>query len=106
MSQPRRIRPRLLRSPIPGRLQREAAAGATAGSTSSTGAGSCAEAFEELDRHAGRQFDPGLVPLFIEEADRLESGIAPSVALPPAALLGRDTPIVTGTPGGSTAQVA
>ena len=37
---------------------------------------------------------PDLVPLFIEEADRLDSGIAPSVELPPAALLGRDVAIV------------
>jgi len=53
------------------------------------------EAFDEIRKYSGRQFDPGLVPLFIEEADRLESGLAPSVELPPAALLGRDTAIVT-----------
>ena len=63
------------------------------------------EAFDELQKHAGRQFDPGLVPLFIEEADRLDSGIAPSVELPRVALLGREAPIVTGAPSGAAAAV-
>jgi len=57
---------------------------------------SAEEAFDELIKHSGKQFDPSLVPLFIEEADRLDSGIAPSVELPPAALLGREAAIVTG----------
>ena len=54
------------------------------------------EAFAEIRRHAGRQFDPGLVPLFIEEADRMESGVAPSAELPPAALLGGPIVVVAG----------
>ena len=56
------------------------------------------EAFDELRKHSGRQFDPGLVPLFIEETDRLDSGVAPSVELPPAALLGRDAAVVAVSP--------
>ena len=56
------------------------------------------EAFDELRKHSGRQFDPTLVPLFIEETDRLDSGVAPSVELPPAALLGRDPVIVAAGP--------
>jgi putative two-component system response regulator len=57
---------------------------------------SAEEAFDELRRHAGKQFDPGLVPLFIEEAGRLEMGIAPIVELPPAALLGSDLVVASG----------
>ena len=45
-------------------------------------------------RCAGTQFDPALVPLFIEETERLESGVPPTAELPPAALLERDLPIV------------
>ena len=63
------------------------------------------EAFDELQKHSGKQFDPGLVPLFIEEADRLDAGIAPSVELPRVALLGREAPIVTGAPSGAAAGV-
>lgn len=48
------------------------------------------EAFDELQRHAGTQFDPELVPLFIEETHRAESHIAPAVELPLAAMLGED----------------
>jgi response regulator RpfG family c-di-GMP phosphodiesterase len=56
---------------------------------------SAEEAFDELRTFSGKQFDPGLVPLFIEEADRLDSGVAPSVELPPAALLGRDVAVIS-----------
>jgi putative nucleotidyltransferase with HDIG domain len=52
------------------------------------------EAVAELLRCAGSQFDPVLVPLFIEETERLESGVPPTAELPPAALLDRDLPIV------------
>ena len=52
------------------------------------------EAVIELQRCAGSQFDPALVPLFIEETERLESGVPPTAELPLAALLDRDLPIV------------
>jgi len=61
------------------------------------------EAFDELRRHSGKQFDPGLVPLFIEETDRDGAGIGPSVELPRVALLGHEAPIVTGAPSGAGA---
>jgi putative two-component system response regulator len=48
------------------------------------------EAFDELRRESGHQFDPGLVPLFIDEMERLEHGDPPSAELPPAAMLDRD----------------
>lgn len=65
------------------------------------------EAYDELRKHSGTQFDPGLVPLFIEETDRDGAGVAPSVELPRVALLGQEAPIVTGAPSGAaTARVA
>jgi len=44
----------------------------------------------ELIRCSGSQFDPALVPLFIEETERVEAGAPAPVPLPPAALLGRE----------------
>jgi hypothetical protein len=44
----------------------------------------------ELIRCSGSQFDPALVPLFIEETERVEAGEPAPVPLPPAALLGRE----------------
>jgi len=52
------------------------------------------EAVEELLRCAGDQFDPVLVPLFIEETDRLESGLPPAAELPSGLLVDRDLPVV------------
>jgi HD-GYP domain-containing protein (c-di-GMP phosphodiesterase class II) len=48
------------------------------------------DAVLELIRCSGSQFDPALVPLFIEETERVEAGVPAPVALPPAALLGRE----------------
>jgi putative two-component system response regulator len=56
------------------------------------------EAIEELRRCSGSQFDPALVPLFIDEAERFDSGIPPSAALPAAALLERGVSIVPSLP--------
>jgi putative two-component system response regulator len=56
------------------------------------------EAVDELRRHAGRQFDPGLAPLFVEETERLESGAPPSADLPLAALLERTALVVSTRP--------
>ena len=61
------------------------------------------EAYDELRKYSGAQFDPGLVPLFIEETDRDGAGIAPSVELPRVALLMQEAPIVTGAPSGAAA---
>jgi putative two-component system response regulator len=48
------------------------------------------EAFDELRRESSHQFDPALVPLFIDEMERLEDGQPPVARLPPAAMLDRD----------------
>ena len=54
------------------------------------------QAFDELQAHSGKQFDPGLVPLFIEEIGREDAGIAPSVELPRVALLSHESPVAIG----------
>ena len=54
------------------------------------------EAFDELRKHSGGQFDPGLVPLFIEEVGREDAGIEPNVELPRVALLTHESPIRLG----------
>jgi len=51
------------------------------------------EALVELMLCSGSQFDPVLVPLFIEETERVASGQAPSVELPLAALLEHHAPV-------------
>ena len=45
------------------------------------------EACDELRREAGRQFDPTLVPMFIDEIDQAEAALPPGVPLSPAARL-------------------
>jgi HD-GYP domain-containing protein (c-di-GMP phosphodiesterase class II) len=65
------------------------------------------EAFDELRKHSGSQFDPGLVPLFIEEIEREDAGIAPSVELPRVALMTHESPVVEGAANGvAAARVA
>jgi putative two-component system response regulator len=44
-------------------------------------------AMVELTSLAGRQFDPDLVPVFLDELERDGQGMPPSAELPPAALL-------------------
>lgn len=46
-----------------------------------------AQALEELNRLRGRQFDPGLVPIFLDELERDTRGVPPIVELPQVALL-------------------
>ncbi|CAN5753232.1 response regulator [soil metagenome] len=41
----------------------------------------------EINRLRGAQFDPDLVPIFLDELERDTAGVAPLVALPPVALL-------------------
>jgi len=56
------------------------------------------ETYDELARGSGSQFDPALVPIFLDEVDRVESGLPSSIELPPAALLERGhvaRPVVT-----------
>ncbi len=51
------------------------------------------EAMSELRKNSGTQFDPGLVPLFVDEIDRVESGVPPTVELPAVAQLPVAIPI-------------
>jgi putative two-component system response regulator len=44
-------------------------------------------ALDELERLAGRQFDPTLVPIFLDELERDGRGVPPAVELPPVATL-------------------
>jgi putative two-component system response regulator len=46
-----------------------------------------AEALDELERLSGRQFDPGLVPIFLDELERDGRGVPPAVELPSVATL-------------------
>ncbi len=48
------------------------------------------ETYDELNRESGCQFDPALVPIFLDEMERVEAGLPSSVELPPAALLDLD----------------
>lgn len=47
------------------------------------------ESHAELRAGMGSQFDPELVPIFLEEVERSEAGFPAVVALPPAAMLDR-----------------
>jgi response regulator RpfG family c-di-GMP phosphodiesterase len=51
------------------------------------------QAVDELARCSGSQFDPALVPYFITEAERAESGIPPVVELPLAHLVAPHIPV-------------
>jgi HD-GYP domain-containing protein (c-di-GMP phosphodiesterase class II) len=44
-------------------------------------------AADELMRLRGSQFDPDLVPIFLDELERDTQGVPPLVALPPVARL-------------------
>jgi HD-GYP domain-containing protein (c-di-GMP phosphodiesterase class II) len=46
---------------------------------------------EELIRLRGKQFDPELVPIFLDELERDGQGVPPPVALPQIAILERET---------------
>jgi HD-GYP domain-containing protein (c-di-GMP phosphodiesterase class II) len=45
------------------------------------------QALDELERLSGRQFDPGLVPIFLDELERDGRGVPPAVELPSVATL-------------------
>lgn len=51
------------------------------------------EAIDELLLCSGSQFDPALVPLFVEETERVSSGQPPAVELPLSAFLEHHIPV-------------